>query len=54
LYDDLHKNIRDQNKYSNANLELVQDIIKLKPELKQPYSDKIAPLLKITNTKESI
>ena len=34
MYDDLHKNIRDQNKYKNINKELFVDIISKREELK--------------------
>ncbi len=36
LYDDLHKNIRDPEKYTNLNKDLIKNIIEFKANLKWP------------------
>jgi len=45
LYDDLHKNIRDPKKYTGADKELVIEIIKKKPELRNIFDKNFLPLL---------
>ena len=44
-YDDLHKNIRDIDKYNGANIDLLKQIIDKKPELTIPFHQKFLPLI---------
>ena len=45
LYDDLHKNIRDPQKYTLADKDLALSIINKKPELQNVFNQKFLPLL---------